>query len=278
MSPQIVHDHGFRLRLNIAVFIDAVQKVLGADIGSQDNDRVLKVHRLSHGIRDPTVVQNLQKDIEHIRMGLLHLVEQDDAVRFSPHRFRQLSALIIAHISWRRSDQSGYGMLLHVLAHVDPDHVVLIVKQAFRQRLGKLRLSDAGGAEEQERTDGLGRILNAGLGADNGLRHLFHALVLADDPLMELLVQMERFIPLAFRQLRHRDPGPAGNDPGDLILGHAFVNQAQILILYLFFLFPQFLFHLRKFSVLQLRRFIQVIFLLGVLDFPMQRLYLFPKL
>ena len=37
-------------------------------------------------------------------------------------------------------------MLFHIFAHIDPHHVVLVIKQALRQGLGQLRLSDAGGA------------------------------------------------------------------------------------------------------------------------------------
>ena len=66
------------------------------------------------------------------------------------HSLGQLAALLVAHISRRRADQTGDGVLLHIFGHVDADHVLLVVKQRLRQRLGQLRLAHARGAQEQE--------------------------------------------------------------------------------------------------------------------------------
>ena len=44
---------------NVSIFGDTVQKRLGTDIGGQDNDGVLKVHRPSLRIGDSSVVQHL---------------------------------------------------------------------------------------------------------------------------------------------------------------------------------------------------------------------------
>ncbi len=77
-----------------------------------------------------------------------------------------------------------------------------------RQGFGKLRLTYAGGSQEQEGTDGLGGILDPRLGPDDGFRHQFHAFVLADDPLVEDLIQVKELLPLPFHLL------------GDLDLSH----------------------------------------------------------
>ena len=44
---------------NVSIFRDTVQKRLGTDIGGQDNDGVLKVHRPSLRIGDSSVIQHL---------------------------------------------------------------------------------------------------------------------------------------------------------------------------------------------------------------------------
>ena len=48
-----------------------------------------------------TVVQNLQQNVEHIRMGLFYLVKKDDTVGIAADFFAELTALVISHISWR---------------------------------------------------------------------------------------------------------------------------------------------------------------------------------
>ena len=44
-------------------------------------------------------------------------------------------------------------MLFHIFGHINADHGVFVAEHGFGQRLGKLGLADAGGAEEQERAD-----------------------------------------------------------------------------------------------------------------------------
>ena len=79
-------------------------------------------------------------------MGLFDLVKQNDGVGLAAHRLGELAALFIAHVSGRRSDQSGDGELLHILGHIDAHQIALVVKQVFGQSLGKLGLAHARGA------------------------------------------------------------------------------------------------------------------------------------
>ena len=157
-------------------------------------------------------------------------------------------------------------MLFHIFAHIDPHHTVLIVEQTLRQSLGKLCLSHSCRSQKQEGSNGFGRILDACLGADNGLRHLGHRLILSDDSPVENVVHVKGFAPLALRQLGDRDARPFGDNSGNLLLCHALVNQTQILIFNSLFLLSQLFFQLRQLSVLKLCGLVQVISLLGGLD------------
>ena len=76
-------------------------------------------------------------------MGLLDLVEQDDAVGMRADGVDEEPALLEADVSRRRADQPGDGVLLHVLAHVVARELVAEVE---RELLGELGLADAGGA------------------------------------------------------------------------------------------------------------------------------------
>ena len=201
MVPQIAHHQFLRLFRDRPLRVNPVQQILRPDIGSHNQDRILEIHRPPLGIRDPAVVQHLQKHVEYIGMCLLDLIKEHNRIGLSSDCLRQLAALLITHISGRRSDQPGDRILLHIFAHVDTDHVRLVVKQRSRQRLCQFRLSYAGRTEEQERTDRLCGILDSRLGTNNSICYLCHALVLSDYPLMQFLVQMQRLVPLALRQL-----------------------------------------------------------------------------
>ena len=213
-------------------------------------------------------------------MGLLHLVEQHHAVGMGAHGLGQLTALLVAHVSGRRSDQTGHAVLLHVLGHVDAHDVLLVVKQRLRQRLGKLRLAHARGAEEQERADGPVRVLNARARAQDGLGDLGDGLVLADHALVQDALQAQQLLALALHQLGDRNARPAGHDPGDFLLGHAVAQQAVLpaALLRQLFLLRQLLLQLRQPAVLQLGGLVQVVLALGALDVGVHLLDLLAQL
>ena len=61
-------------------------------------------------------------------MGLFHFIKQYNGIRFAAHCLGKLSALLVSYVSWRRSDQSGHGMLLHVFTHIDTHHILFIIE------------------------------------------------------------------------------------------------------------------------------------------------------
>ena len=84
-------------------------------IGCHNNYRIFKINLSALGIRNVSIIQNLKKNVKHIRMRLLHLIKQDNRIRIAANLFAELSALLIAHISWGRTNHLGDAVLLHVL-------------------------------------------------------------------------------------------------------------------------------------------------------------------
>ena len=252
--------------------------LLRADIGRHDQDGVLEIHGPPLRIGDAAVIQYLQQYVEHIGVCFLDLVEEHDRVRFSADCLGQLTALFVADVSRRRSDQSGHGVFLHVLGHVDPDHVLLVVKKCLRQCFGQLGLTDTGGTQEQEGTDRLGGILDARLAAHDGFRNLGHRLVLTDDPLMQLVVQMQCLVPLRLSQLADRNACPARNNLCDFFFRHLLLHQGKIVIRQILLQFLQLLLKLRHLAVEKFGSFIQIAALLCHLDLTLGGLDLFTQL
>ena len=143
----------------------------------------LKSTTLPLPVGQPPVVEHLQQHVEHVRMRLLDLVEQDHLVGPPPHRLGQHPALVVADIARRRADQPGDRVLLHELAHVDAHHRLVVVEQERRQRLGQLGLADAGRPEEQERPQRPVRVVQPRPRPPHRVRHRLDRLLLADDPL-----------------------------------------------------------------------------------------------
>ena len=141
-----------------------------ADVRGHDHDRVPEVDVAALGVGQLPLLQDLQEDVEHVRMRLLDLVEQDHRVRLAAHGLGELAALVVADVARRRADEPGHGVLLHVLRHVDLDHRVLVAEQELGERARELGLADAGRAEEDERAGRPLRVLDAGAGAADRLR------------------------------------------------------------------------------------------------------------
>jgi len=133
-----------------------------------------------------------------------------------PDRLGELAALVEADVAGRRADQSADVVALHELAHVDLDERVLAAEHELGQRLGQFGLADAGGAEEDERADRPLGILQASTGASNRLRHDLDRFLLADDPLVEIVLHVQEPLRLLLGDSRDGDARPHRHDLGDL--------------------------------------------------------------
>ena len=279
LGPEVRPEHPVDLRAGFGRDLavgDAVEDELAAQVTGHDQDGVLEVYGAALAVGDPAVVKHLQEDVEDIRMGFFHFIKQHDAVGVAADRFGQLAALVVSHISGRRPDEPGDAELLHVFGHIDPDHVLLVVEQCLRQRLGQLGFADAGRTEEQEGTEGSVRILDARTGAQDGLGDLFHGLVLADNPLVQDILQVEELLALAFHELGDGDAGPAADNPGDLFFGNLVPQEAVLTLALLgdsLFLL-QILLQLRQFAILQFRGAVQIVGALRLLDLGIDTLNL----
>ena len=247
---------------------NAVQDIFTAQIARHDKDGVLEVHGAALTVGDPAVIQHLQEHVEHVGMRLFHLIKEHDGIGMTAHGFGQLAAFIIAHISWRCPDETGYGEFLHVLGHIDPDHVLFIIEQGLGQGLGQFGLAHAGRSEEQEGTKRTVGVLDAGTGAENGLGNLAHGFVLADDPLMQRVFQVQKLFALALHELADRNAGPAAHDTGNFLFRDTVVQQAVLAAGFLRrgFLLGQLLAESGEFAVLELGCPVQVIGAFGLFN------------
>ena len=164
------------------------------------------------------VLEDLEEDVEDLRMGLLDLVEEHHRVALAPDGLGQLAALVEPDVAGRRPDEAADVVALHELAHVDLDERVLAAEHELGERLGELRLPDAGRPEEDERADRALGILEPGAGPANGLGDDPDRLLLADDPVVERVLHVEQPLRLLLGDAGDRDAGPHRDDLGDLLL------------------------------------------------------------
>src|SRR4051794_37280274 len=188
------------------------------EVRGHDHDRVPEVDRAPLGVGQPAVLQDLQEDVEHVRVGLLDLVEEEHRVRLAPHGLGQLTALVVADVARRRAHEARHRVLLHVLRHVDADHRLLVAEEELGERPRELGLPDARGAGEEERAGRALRVLEAGAGAADRLRDDLDGGALPADALVELLLHAHELLGLRLGELEDRDARPHGDDVRDLLL------------------------------------------------------------
>ena len=181
-----------------------------------------EINRAPLGITEPAVVQHLQQHIEHIRMGLLHLIKQQQGIGTATHGLRELTAFLVAHIAGRGAEQTGHSVALHELTHVETHHRLLFIKELTRQSLSQLGLAHTGRSHEKEGPHRPARILHPGTGPADRSRHGLHGLRLPDHPLLQPLIQLQQFLPLASQQPLDWDPRPARHHIGNIRGLHLF--------------------------------------------------------
>ncbi len=165
-----------------------------AQVGGHDQHRVLEVHGAPLRVGQPPIVQHLQQDVEDIRMRLLDLVEEHHRVRPPANRLGQLPALVEADVAGRRADQPRHRMLLHVLAHVDAHHRLLVVEEKLRQRPRRLRLAHARRPEKDEAADRPLGIAQPRARTADGICHRLQRQVLADDALAQTRLHLHQLL------------------------------------------------------------------------------------
>ena len=198
----------------------ALGQVARAQVAGHYDHRVAEIHRPPLPVGQPPVLQDLQQQVEHIRVRLFDFVKEDDPVRAAAHGLGQLPGVIVAHIARRGADEAGHGVPFPVLGHIQAHHAVGIVKEELGQGLAQLRLADPGGAQKDEAAEGAARVVEAGARAPDGVRNRLHGRFLPDDPAVQFLLHTQQPFRFSGQEAPGGDARPAGNQLGDVLLGY----------------------------------------------------------
>ena len=179
----------------------------------------------AHGIGQNAVLQHLEEDGGHIPVGLLQLVQQHHRIGPPPDRLGELTALAVAHVAGRRAQQPGYGVLLHIFRHIQPDQSVPAAVDAVGQGLAQGRLAHAGGAQEQQRRHGPLLVGQPHSAPAHGLGHGRHGLLLPQDLPRKGRPESQEPRPVRLGHLSHRYAGPQGDGLGHVLPVHHPLGQ-----------------------------------------------------
>ena len=93
-----------------------------AHVAGHDDDGVAKVDPSPLGIGQVAIVEDLEEHVEDLGVGLLDLVQKDEAVGLATYGVGELASVVVAHIARRRADEARDVVALHELGHVQLNH------------------------------------------------------------------------------------------------------------------------------------------------------------
>ena len=136
----LLHDlHHGGLHLVVVRLARELLDDVRAQIRGHDDHGVAEIDRAALAVGQATVVEDLQQHVEHVRVRLLDLIEQQHRIRPATHGFRQVAAFLVADVARRRADETRDRVLLHELGHVDADHRLFGIEEELGQRLATAR-------------------------------------------------------------------------------------------------------------------------------------------
>ena len=163
--------------------------ILRSSIRSHNEDDVAEVSLLSLVVSQSGVVHHLQEDVVDVAVRLLYLVEEEHAVRGLADGIGQETAVLIAHVSGRRTDELCHGMLLGVFAHVEANQ---LDAEFLGEHTSHLGLAHSRRSHKQERSQWLVIVHESCLRHHHSLNHLIHRLVLTVNLVEHVLTQMSQ--------------------------------------------------------------------------------------
>ena len=143
---------------------DAAGALVAARVRGHNDHGIFKIDRAALRVGDASVVEDLEQDVQHIRVRLFDLVEKHDAVGLAADLLGELSGLVIPDVARRGTDDARNAVLFHKLGHIEPDERFGGVEEIGGEPLYELRLADAGGADKNE-AHGLALGLQSGAAA-----------------------------------------------------------------------------------------------------------------
>src|SRR5579875_265132 len=190
----------------------------GTGVGGDDDNGVSEIDGLAVEVGDAANVEQLQEQVEDLRVRLLDFIKEDDAVRAAAHSLGKLTGLIVADVARRGADQPRCLVAFHEFGHVELDEYVFVSKESLRQRPRQFGFAYACGADKDEGANRSPTITDVRARAAHGLGDGAHGFVLADDAPVQFVFQPQQAPSLLSCDLCDRNACPQRNYFSNLLL------------------------------------------------------------
>ena len=198
---------------------DGLAQIGGAEVGGHDQHGVLEVDRAALGVGEAAVLEDLQQRVEDVGVRLFDLVEEHDGEGLAPHRLGELATLFVADVSRRRADEAAdtvcfsmYSLMSSWISELSSP------KSNSASALASSVLPTPVGPRKMNEPDGRLGSLSPARVRRIARRERVDRVLLADDPLVELVFHAKELRGLLLGELVDRDAGPVREHLGDDVL------------------------------------------------------------
>ena len=116
-------------------------------------------------------------------------------------------------------------MAFLVFAHVNAGQQVFIIKEVFCERFRQFCFTNAGCAKEKKRANWSPFVRQTGAASPDRIRDGLHRFILANDPPVQLLFQVDEFFPFALQHPGNGDARPLTHNFGNVFSVHFLLYQ-----------------------------------------------------
>jgi hypothetical protein len=147
-----------------------------AEVGGEEDDALGEVGDATEGVGEAAFVEHGEEEVGDLRGGLLEFVEEDDAEGLAADGAGEESVGVGGS-----SGEAGGAGAVDEFVHVEAEESVLGSEEESGKGLGGFGLSDAGGAEKEEGSEGSAWVVETGLEGDEDVGEGVEDLVLTED-------------------------------------------------------------------------------------------------
>ena len=131
----------------------------------------------------------------------------------------------MAHITRWRANQPGHRMFFHIFRHIHAQYRAVIIKQKCRQCLGQFSFANTGRPQHQKTAHRLIRVSQSSTRPSGGICNRGNRLLLADDPLANMVFHCQQFVTLTFEHFINWNACPFADDLGNMLAGYRFIHH-----------------------------------------------------
>ena len=195
---QTIHKFWF-----ISIFCQ-VSFIAKSCVWSCDNHSILEVYSVTLTISQTTIIQNLEKESDNLRVSLFNFVKKDDWVRVTANTFCQsIAIVIITNITSCCTNQFRNSCAVAVFWHIQTDDSIFSSEHIKSQLFSQLSFTNTSRSYKEEATNWTVTFVKSCTVTTDGTCHCFNGFILTDNLSLQTVTHVFQTFDISCTHLWH---------------------------------------------------------------------------